>query len=67
MWFIKITVFVLIWVLLGQLVIHFTFPELQQQEGVKQALPWLLAIGYIVGSIGDAVAEGIETWYKGKE
>lgn len=56
---IRLFVFLLIWVVLGQVITHFFYPEFWENETTRNALPWLLLIGYAVGTLGDGVSKAV--------
>ena len=60
----KLLVFVLLWASGGMALTHFFYPELWDSETTRDALPWLLAIGYFVGTVADGIANGVATVLK---
>ena len=56
---VNIFIFMVIWVLAGDALVFFFFPDLLQNEATKQAVPWVMMIGYIVATIGTLVADFI--------
>lgn len=56
---VRLFIFMVLWVGLGSAVTHFFYPELSENESTKTAIPWLLLIGYVVGTFSLGLAEGI--------
>lgn len=54
---IRLFVFMSLWIVLGQVLTHFFYPEFWENEATRNALPWLLLIGYIVGTLSDAFSK----------
>lgn len=54
---IRMFVSVVLWVVLGQVVTHFFFPELWESKSALTTLPWLLLIGYGVGTVASSLAD----------
>lgn len=52
-------IFLLIWCFAGMGTVHFFFPELWKSEEVREAVPWVMLIGYAVGYFGTIAADAI--------
>lgn len=61
---IRLFVFLVVWVVLGQVLTHFFYPELWESETTRNALPWLLLIGYTVGTLGDTLSKVVGMVFK---
>lgn len=61
---IRIFVFMTIWIVLGQMITHFFYPEMWDNESTRTALPWLLFIGYAVGTLGMGVSNIVGELFK---
>lgn len=62
----KLFVFVLVWVSVGMAFTHFFYPELWDNPTTRDTIPWLLAIGYFVGSLAEGVSSGVVNILKSK-
>ena len=56
---VRLFIFMVLWVGLGSAVTHFFYPEITDNEATKTAVPWLLVIGYAVGTFSSGIADGI--------
>lgn len=61
---IRLFVFMAIWICLGQVLTHFFYPELWENESTRNAIPWLMVIGYAVGTVGDGVSKLVGELFK---
>lgn len=61
---IRIFVFMVLWIVLGQTLTHFFYPELWETENTRQAIPWLMLIGYAVGTFATGASTLIGEYFK---
>lgn len=57
--FLKIFIFTVLWVFGGQALTHWLYPEMWETEQTREALPWLLFLGYGVGTVAMGVSDVI--------
>jgi TRAP-type C4-dicarboxylate transport system permease small subunit len=59
-------IFMVLWIVGGQVTTHFFYPEFWETESTKHALPWLLFIGYAVGTVSLAISSALANCFKRK-